>query len=41
MPRADASHRLTDDPMATPTGLSYTCNALGDIIKNRQGKEVL
>ena len=27
-----ASRRLTDDPTATPTGLSYTCNALGDIL---------
>ena len=36
-----ASRRLTDDPTATPTGNSYTCNALGDIVENRQGKEVL
>ena len=29
------------DPTATPTGNSYTCNALGDIVENRQGKKVL
>ena len=44
-PRASSarrrSRRKSLDPMETPAGYSYICDAAGDLIENREGNEVL